>query len=650
MSSSSAAPLAEEAETALEREFAAFRLAASRAAEVSAAALAAANANAAAAKADVTAAKADATAAKADATGERAARIAAETTGFLNDMRGVAGSSSVDTTPRADVHRRGATDPVAGDEEAVLASLPLTARGSVARAWTAFARAHAREWLPPPARFSENHHMHPTIARMLDAVVAREELRVWHERTAEDDVAAAKIRPDFTLTHVRDTGVSTVGAAIMIEVKLPNAPALDDAVTKLCAYLRLRVYKLCCERFSRGEPFHDIFALGAASNGRTVVLVRILSGAPAPGGSFPDAVPCPSISTTYPLLDWDFCTRVDFARFLPPAGFAALARLCCSAGALGDAAPLASLRANVAWVKDGVGAPRVAVELELGLRLGSGGTSDAYEWAADATAVVKVSRCQTVEIVADFAAEERALELLRTAAAAGLVPELVGAGARASAAGSGAHDGGAWPLLVLRPRGVPLAQWVATVVARSSVRDKRAARRAAASAVVGRVLNALEHAAAAGVVHCDVRPANIVVVDDLAVLVDWGCSCARDTDARGRGVPAYADARIFAPATTSFKARPVQDVAGALYTWLAIACDAGCVAPWLALPAAPAGAQLEAGTPVPGVLERRAAWIAAAPERGDVTGPFMAALAAATTGKGADDASVFARARAAIVG
>jgi len=122
-------------------------------------------------------------------------------------------------------------------------------------------------------------------------------------------VPITKVRPDFLLTHVRDASASTVGAAVVVEVKLPGC--IGDAVVQLCAYLRRRVYKLCCERYARGEPFNDIFALGAATDGCSVVLVRMLSGAPMPGASFDGAKPCPSIATApLPLLDeWDFCAR-----------------------------------------------------------------------------------------------------------------------------------------------------------------------------------------------------------------------------------------------------------------------------------------------------------------------------------------------------
>ena len=46
-----------------------------------------------------------------------------------------------------------------------------------------------------------------------------------------------------------------------------------------------------------------------------------------------------------------------------------------------------------------------------------------------------------------------------------------------------------------------------------------------------------------------------------------------------RGVPAFANSCVFSQ--SSYKARPAQDVAGALYTWLAIAFDGACAPPWL---------------------------------------------------------------------
>jgi hypothetical protein len=197
--------------------------------------------------------------------------------------------------------------------------------------------------------------------------------------------------------------------------------------------------------------------------------------------------------------------------------------------------------------------------------------------------VVKAARVATAAVRASFEAERAALVAMSQAALAGLVPELVGTGVRAG--------GGDWPLLLLRPRGQPLPDWVAARVAEAVRRAPAAADAAAAAAAARRacacaaalgIFDALAAAHAAGRIHCDVRPSNVVVIGEsgaAVLVVDWGSSCEVGANAARRGVAAFADARIFARDT--FSARPAQDVTGALYTWLAVAYDGGCAAPWL---------------------------------------------------------------------
>jgi hypothetical protein len=173
----------------------------------------------------------------------------------------------------------------------------------------------------------------------------------------------------------------------------------------------------------------------------------------------------------------------------------------------------------------------------------------------------------------------------------------------------------AWPLLVLRPRGTPLATWItellrtaasaSTAAGRSSslaaggcaASGAQLLRQAAARAVTLCALEALEVAHAVGIAHCDVRPANIVIAapdegsggsgaaathdQAAAVLVDWGISAPFGKDVFGCGVPAYADERIFRQ--QSYAARPAQDAIGLLYTYLSIAYGRECEAPWLGL-------------------------------------------------------------------
>jgi hypothetical protein len=224
--------------------------------------------------------------------------------------------------------------------------------------------------------------------------------------------------------------------------------------------------------------------------------------------------------------------------------------------------------------------------------------TEAAAAAARAPLALKVSRFTTALVQKCFARERAALLALEgAAAAAGLVPTLVATGVRQ---GGGAAD---WPLLLLLPCGQSLPSWVAECVAVGSaplgsgggggggggssssksragaVRVACAVRAACASAVALRVLDALQAACAASLVHCDVRPSNIVVVRDKgAMLVDWGISRAAGDEAQGCGVAAYADRRVFE--LDAYRAHAAQDVIGALLTWLCVAHSEQCEAPW----------------------------------------------------------------------
>jgi hypothetical protein len=154
---------------------------------------------------------------------------------------------------------------------------------------------------------------------VLDAVVPRGALRVWHDKPAPDDVKRAHVRPDFLLTDDRDAAASAVGALLVVEVKLPGD--LNAAERQTRAYLRRRVYKLCCEADARGEPFDGVFALGVATDGRYAVFIRVASGGPPAGTPFRELMPHPkpcTVRQTRPLAlfgVWDF--RSAPAPWLP---------------------------------------------------------------------------------------------------------------------------------------------------------------------------------------------------------------------------------------------------------------------------------------------------------------------------------------------
>ena len=172
---------------------------------------------------------------------------------------------------------------------------------------------------------------------------------------------------------------------------------------------------------------------------------------------------------------------------------------------------------------------------------GGGGGAAAAAAGGRGALVLKTPRFLTKNVRESFAAECASLATLTAAADLGLVPALVACGCRAPD----------WPVLLLTPCGEPLATWVAGCAAaaaaaapgpatRSSaaaLASAASARRACARAVALRMLAALEAAHAAGIIHCDVRPSNVVVAaGGAALLVDWGSSCACGTEVRGRGV------------------------------------------------------------------------------------------------------------------
>jgi hypothetical protein len=260
---------------------------------------------------------------------------------------------------------------------------------------------------------------------------------------------------------------------------------------------------------------------------------------------------------------------------------------------LGGGLALESLRVALRDAAQGASGESHETMLMLGERIGCGGTSDVYELAGGAGDVVKVSRVATAAVAASFVAERTALRAMDAAAAAAeLVPTCVSFGDRvADAAAAYATAASPWPVIVLRPRGQPLASWVAERVAAAEASAgtsagavataAAAARRAAADAIVPRLLAALTAAHLANWTHCDVRPANIVMSSGKgAVLIDWGIARLIGAHLENVGVADFCDARIWKRGGVT--ARPHHDALGALYTWLAVAFGSDGTVPWVA--------------------------------------------------------------------
>ncbi len=203
--------------------------------------------------------------------------------------------------------------------------------------------------------------------------------------------------------------------------------------------------------------------------------------------------------------------------------------------------------------------------------------------------VLKAARFTSKVLRKCFEQERLVLKTLaEVATTSGTVPRLLGSGMR-----SGLNE---WPVLLLEPRGTPLCDWVGEKCRKAtyagggggsgttSALDQAAllvARVHLASKVCLDVLEALEAAHAHSIVHCDVRPSNIVVSGTgKGVLIDWGISRSVSKECGGCGVAAYADERVYTQGT--YTARPAQDLSALLYTWLSVAHTHSCSTPWLA--------------------------------------------------------------------
>lgn len=148
------------------------------------------------------------------------------------------------------------------------------------------------------------------------------------------------------------------------------------------------------------------------------------------------------------------------------------------------------------------------------------------------------------------------------------------------------------PVHLLTPVGQPLeAVLGAAHASLSAAAAAREARRRLADATARDVLAALQAAHERRIVHCDVRPQNVVWAGGRAVLVDWGVARRVGDEVAGVGVEAYALARVFAASLDPRRGGSAQqgasgrapagdatvragrhvDLAAVAYLWLSIA-------------------------------------------------------------------------------
>ena len=506
---------------------------------------------------------------------------------FFAKLRGMSGSASENSSTSADVSRRGAPAAEEVSEEKFFQGLPEVAADAVQAAWDRCRQKLAARTAQPAsklANMSERTFVHPLVCALLEEAMQPPEerlLRMWCEAALEDSVPHSRALPDVVWTHSRDSTPCSLGACAGLEIKRFIPGQLAVASAQAGNYGRRLVARHAAELLDRSADLSTLCVFMAASNGEDVVLLRCRSGVVAGPDPY-CGTPCPMEETPpLPLLrGWD-PARPTEVQESPPAGFAALMRLLHVPPALLNACTLPLESVDVT-------SPLVTGRLQLGLRLGCGGSSDVYACSLPdgSPAAVKLARAATAHVCSLFEAEVSSLSALSTAPP-GAVPRLLCSGSRQLPARAQVMPtalSSPWPLLLLSPVGTPLGAALAQHVAAAT--DPAAARRAFGDLVMLGMLRGLRAAHAAGITHCDVRPSNVVMVRttsslSAALLLDYGLSRPASTEARGLGVRDYAADCIFNQ--KSCVSRAGLDLVGAAFTWIScVFGDHACRAPWMA--------------------------------------------------------------------
>jgi hypothetical protein len=476
---------------------------------------------------------------------------------FMRSVRAWAASAHESSTSDglgADSARRGMVPPArdCALEEVLLAGFPQVEPATVATAWAAFKARASKFGHAAPA--GERANVHPVLSALVEAAMGEEcALRCWYEKAPHDAFPGRNMAPDFSFTARRDASLSTIAMLMLLEAKCKDDYA--SAMLSAANYARRTEAARIEDTDARGTGHLDrICTYAMGSDVQSIGIVRVSSGAPSDGCSFEDCEPHVMHESERLLLLGDAFTGGGLdASALPrvaPPGFVVLVRVLRAGERLISQFPL--LQAC-----DG---------RSLGRRLGSGGVSDVYELRGDDAACAKIPRFTSASIAAALENEERTLRAFGAANCAH-VPRVIAAGLVRETVAPQA----AWPYLVLSPVGVPFA---AAASARCEVADPAAVRLGLSALAARGIIAALRVAHAAECAHCDVRPENVVLVEEeggasiRVVLVDWAFSAPFGTSITGRGQELYTADRVQQQGTCGASAW--VDLVGA--TWRA---------PWL---------------------------------------------------------------------
>ena len=608
----------------------------------------------------------------------------AEKKTFLVSLNAMGASSSSESNSQIDVERLGVPEATCRNRDFFCDV--LVKESEVLEAWSEFQRMLEAKKLNFD-HFTERKIVQPVIELALNAASAAAvdpQYKVWRESKPEDEINGSNIQPDFSLTHKDDATLSLLHSLFFVEVKLPGGNYLESAVKQAAAYCRRVLRVLVNEALERGEEseLDKLSAMAAGTDGNSIVLVQVRSGAPSPGQNWRDCTPCPSEkSRVYNLFpNWNFRSAKPTFPEKPPEGFCLLVKLFRASKEQLGVTTRQLLRQVSLFEK----ITNEVFDFVLGDRLGSGGSSDVYEIvqssrragggaelrieggeAAAAVgeggggrrggqkeeecneSVMKIARFASKSISRCFNTEASVLESLASSSCLH-VPKLVFNGTCLSFSSSSSSSSSPsishpphidrstkhahWQAICISPKGISLSSWIAQQIEESSQRIRlraqkpiveRSTRIECANLMLSHLLLALHCAHKQGIVHCDLRPQNIIVAsendfaaaaaaetssmtaaaaavasaavgdDDRSssrtfrfVLVDWGLACRIGEKCSGRGVAAYAAEATTEDSNTTASAR--LDLEAIIYTWLSVvyggehtSIRACCEAPWI---------------------------------------------------------------------
>ena len=571
-------------------------------------------------------------------------------------------SAAASERSSADVSRRGAPKPTLAHAKALLAVFPLIPDSVVAAAWEGYRRTHSTLH-EAGKKFTEVSHVQPIISRLIRYAGGHEMLLHEFVGKVPDEISVDSIEPDHTLTAARDLLPNLLGAVVQIEDKLPGD--LNRAVSQVLKYGRRRIRVVTREADIRGEPLDNISTFLCGTDGHEIVFAMMKSGAPYDNnfaGAVP--CPCETTAPLPLLHGWDFADASWKPPIIPPAGFAALVRILRAPLSCFDQNGIALRAISVTITDHGsrtfdlplgnrlgsggtsdVYAVSITPELDAAIMrtAARGGASTApSSIKADPGAesvVVKLARFSSAAVDEQFGRESQVLRLLDAASdrMTGLLfPRLLLCGRRSGVGMCGAVQAGpveggaaaapaadvsssasqrkghsAWPFLMISPQGETVESYV-----NRTLEDSRDASASAASvssstpwllrleladALTRDLLHVLHVAHTKRLIHCDLRPQNVVVFNGRAVLCDWGLCVDATSDVTGRGVPAYCDSHLFLGSQKTFAARPRVDLVAAAYFWVSVVFGGRrCEAPWV-----------QRGDTTLEILAKRQAWFAA---------------------------------------